>query len=110
MLALITVYFSKNNIFFILSCAHTNNIIFAFSPVSLGFKNFKKNLGQILQIICNKIKQTNFRFFILKLKGFDKFRSILIKRFIKQNIDIIKIIDINKNPFNGCRNNALRRV
>jgi ribosomal protein S11 len=110
MLAVITIYFSKNNIFFVLSCAHTNNIIFAFSPAGLGFKNFKKSLNFLLQTVCFKIKQTAFMFFILKLKGLNKFKNLLTKRFIKQNIDIIKVIDLNKNPYNGCRSSALRRV
>jgi len=110
MVGIITVYFARNNFFFTLSCGCSKKLIFSYSLAQLGFANLKKNSTQIVANVCARIKQTNYKFFILKIKGLTKIRNLLLKQIIKSNAVVIKIVDTNITPFNGCRSNAKRRI
>jgi ribosomal protein S11 len=110
MVGILTFYFARNNFFFTLSCSCSKKLVFSYSLAQLGFANLKKNSTQIVTDICNRVKQTNYKFFVLKIKGLTKLRNLLLKQMIKSNVAIIKILDINITPFNGCRPNAKRRI
>ena len=111
MVGIIKIHFARNNIFFTLSCTHRKKLIFSYSARELGFINFKKNFIPIIVEGCFRIKQKNdFKFFILKIKGLNKSRNLLIKQMFKLNIPVIKIIDLNITPFNGCRVSCKRRI
>jgi ribosomal protein S11 len=110
MLGIITVYFARNNFFFTLSCGCSKKLIFSYSLTQFGFINLKKNSTQIVIDICSRVKQTNYKFFILKIKGLTKLRNLLLKQMVNSNVVIIKILDINITPFNGCKSSAKRRI
>jgi ribosomal protein S11 len=110
MVGIIAVYFARNNFFFTLSCNRNKKLIFSCSLTQLGFADLKKSSAQIVVDVCNRVKQTNYNFFILKIKGLTKIRNLLLKQMIKSNVTIIKIVDTNITPFNGCRSNAKRRI
>jgi ribosomal protein S11 len=110
MIGIITVYFARNNFFFTLSCGCSKKLIFSYSLTQLGFTNLKKNSTQIVIDVCNRVKQTNYKFFILKIKGLTKLRNLLLKQMIKSDVVIIKTLDTNITPFNGCRPSAKRRI
>jgi len=101
-LGILTIYFSRNNIFFVLNCAQTNILYFSTSTKKMGFVNLKKDLFISLYQLFSIIKSSKFKFFVLKIKGFNKLRSLLIKQLLKFNLNIIKIIDLNIISFNGC--------
>jgi ribosomal protein S11 len=110
MLGIITLYFARNNFFFTLSCGCSKKLVFSYSLTQLGFANLKKNSTQIAIDVCKRVKQTNYKIFILKIKGLTKLRNLLLKQMVKSNVAIIKIFDINITPFNGCRPGAKRRI
>ena len=107
---LIVLNFSQNNIFFALSCTKTKKTVFNNSSRQLGFKNYKKDSIQIIYEICSMIKQSDFKFFILKITGLNKLRNTFIKQMIRFNLNIIKTLDLNTKPFNGCRLRKKRRI
>jgi ribosomal protein S11 len=109
-LGVITVYFSRNNVFFTLSCVQTKIITFNLSATQLGFRNLKKDSIQIIQQIAMTINESKFNIFVLKIRGINKLRNLLIKQMIKFNLNIVKIVDINVIPFNGCRLTKKRRI
>jgi hypothetical protein len=49
MLGTIQVYFTKNNIFFVLSCSGTSQVKAVYSSTGLGFKKIRREALQIIQ-------------------------------------------------------------
>ena len=110
MLGVISIYFKSNNIFFILSCATTGSVLKTFSCSNLGFSKLKREALQIIQEAGYRVKQERFKIFILKLRGYNRFRSLVLKEFLKFRLNIVKIVDLNIIPFNGCKPNKQRRI
>jgi ribosomal protein S11 len=110
MLAIIHVYFTKNNIFFVLRCSVTNKVKIVLSSKVLGFSKPRREVLQVIQEAILKIKNAGFEFFVLKIKGFSRSRSLLLKEFLKNRVNIIKIIDVGGTAFNGCRLPNRRRI
>jgi ribosomal protein S11 len=110
MLGTIQVYFTKNNIFFVLSCSGTSQVKAVYSSTGLGFKKIRREALQIIQEAAKQIKRYPFKVFILKIRGFSRFRNLLVKEFLKNRLNVIKVIDVTNVAFNGCRAPARRRI
>ena len=78
MLGVIQVYFTKNNIFFVLSCSSTNQVKAIYSSTGLGFKKIRREALQIIQEAAKKIKHHSFKAFVVKIRGFSRFRNLLV--------------------------------
>jgi ribosomal protein S11 len=110
MLGIIQVHFTKNNIFFVLSCCATNKVKAVYSSTSLGFRKVRREALQIIQEVAKKLKRHPFKVFVVKIRGFSRFRNLLIKEFLKNRLNIIKVVDLTNVAFNGCRPSARRRI
>ena len=110
MLGVIQVYFTKNNIFFVISCSSTNKVKGVYSSTGLGFKKIRREALQIIQEAVKRIKRHSFKVFVVKIRGFSRFRNLLVKEFLKNRLNIVKVIDVTNVAFNGCRPPARRRI
>jgi len=110
MLGTIQVYFTKNNIFFVLSCSSTDKVKAVHSSTGLGFKKIRREALQIIQEAAKNIKRHPFKTFVLKIRGFSRFRNLLVKEFLKNRLNIVKIVDVTNVAYNGCRPPARRRI
>jgi hydroxymethylglutaryl-CoA reductase len=61
MLGIIQVHFTKNNIFFVLSCCATNKVKAVYSSTSLGFRKVRREALQIIQEVAKKIETTSLQ-------------------------------------------------
>jgi len=110
MLGTIQIHFTKNNIFFVLSCTSTNKVKAVYSSTGLGFNKIRREALQIIQEAAKRIKRYPFKIFVVKIRGFSRFRNLLVKEFLKNRINIVKVVDVANVAFNGCRPSARRRI
>ena len=66
MLGTIQVYFTKNNIFFVLSCSGTSQVKAVYSSTGLGFKKIRREALQIIQEAAKELNATHLKFLCLK--------------------------------------------
>lgn len=110
---IIFISVSKNNIIISITNMH-GLIIDWFSSGCLKLKGFRKSsplaAKLVAQTLNERIKNYEKQNFILKIKGFGFLKKMLLKYIATYNFNIIKLYDITKIAFNGCKAKKKRKL
>lgn len=111
---LLHILFTSNNIFFVLLDLH-GYVLFWTSSGRSKVKGLKKVTINSIRINLNILllcifKNNNTVKIHLKLKGFNKFKKIVIKQLKLYPINIVSIFDETISAHNGCKKKGYRKL
>nr|YP_009138179.1 ribosomal protein S11 [Gracilaria vermiculophylla]AHZ58206.1 ribosomal protein S11 [Gracilaria vermiculophylla]AHZ58231.1 ribosomal protein S11 [Gracilaria vermiculophylla]AXI97804.1 ribosomal protein S11 [Gracilaria vermiculophylla]WDZ68097.1 ribosomal protein S11 [Gracilaria vermiculophylla] len=103
----LNVLFTSNNIL----CAITDlkgEVLFWTSTGSKKIRGTKKvtltTITSILNLIFGYLSKYKVKYIHLNLKGFDKYKKIVLKYFKNSFLHILSVTNNSKIPHNGCKN------
>lgn len=85
-----------------------------FSSGSLGLKGFRKTsplaAKHLATVLFERTKNYADKAFILKIKGINTIKKALLKYIGLRGLNIIKLEELSRIPFNGCRPQKKRKL
>ena len=110
---IIYINIQKSNIIITLTDLN-GKIIDWVSSGCLGFTGFRKHsplaARELSLALLEKTEHFNKKNFILKVKGQNAIKKILLKYISQQNLNIIKMQEISSVAFNGCKAQKRRKL
>lgn len=107
---ILVIYFNYNNIFFTITNLKGNILTWN----SLGFNKLKGTKKINVNSIKNNLKtimlEFNNNFFHIRVKGFSKYKKLILKNLKESNLKVLSIYDETSIPHNGCKLIKNRRI
>lgn len=110
---IIYINIQKSNIIITITDSH-GKIIDWFSSGCLGLRGFRKHTPfaakSLAFMLYEKTKTFAKKQFILKVKGHNAVKNVLLKYISYQNLNVIDLKDITSLPLNGCKPQKRRKL
>lgn len=104
---IIFILFTSNNI--ICSLTTLKGLVLAWTSVRSKKLTFLETYVAILSLINYALK-THFLNINLRLKGFSRYKKLIIKLLVNSNFKFNFIQDCTSVPHNGCRLKRIKRI